>query len=280
MDAITYLLGFLREGFYQIIQKVYNANLALTMRFFTGCALVFSLVTGQIMGGSWMIIGHRGACGYSPENTLASFSRALEIGVDAVELDVHLAKSGELVVIHDETVDRVTHGRGKVADKTLAELKGYTLEGGEKIPTLEEVFDLVNRRCIINIELKGPSTAKPVADLIRKYLAERGWSSGDFFVSSFNHHELFAFHQLLPEVRTGALLEGIPLRYAAFAEEMQATHVVLNHHTVNQEFVRDAHTRGLKVFVYTVDDPDAMKELLAMGVDGIISNYPDRCFLR
>jgi len=226
--------------------------------------------------GDVVIIGHRGACGYAPENTLASFAKALEIGVDAVELDVHLTKSKELVVIHDETVDRVSNGKGFVADKTLAELKKYTLEGGEKIPTLDQVCDLIDRRCIINIELKGASTAKPVAELIRNRVQEKGWSFEHFFVSSFNHHELFAFHQLLPEVQTGALLEGIPFRYAAFAEDIGATHVVLYYQTVNQAFIEDAHNRELKVFVYTVDDQEAMKRLIEMGVDGIITNYPDR----
>ncbi len=224
-----------------------------------------------------MIIGHRGACGHAPENTLASFSKALEIGVDTVELDVHLAKTGELVVIHDETVDRVANGKGFVADKTIEEIKEYTLELGEKIPILNEVFDLINRRCIINVELKGPSTAKPVADLIRTYVVEKGWSYENFFVSSFNHHELFAFHQLLPEVQTGALLAGIPFHYAAFAQDIGATHAILYLHTVNKEFVNDAHMRGLQVFVYTVNNPDDIKHLLDMGVDGIITNYPDRC---
>jgi len=228
------------------------------------------------MGESPKIIGHRGACGHAPENTLASFAKALEIGVDAVELDVHLEKSGKLVVIHDERIDRVANGKGLVADKSIEELKQYDLQWGEKIPTLDEVFDLINRRCIINVELKGSSTAKPVADLIKKYVAEKGWSFEHFFVSSFNHHELFGFHQLLPEVQTGALLAGIPFHYAAFAEDIEATHVVLHFLTVNKEFINDAHLRGLQVFVFTVDDSDDMRHLLEMGVDGIISNYPDR----
>jgi glycerophosphoryl diester phosphodiesterase len=226
--------------------------------------------------GDNVIIGHRGACGHAPENTLSSFAKALELGVDGVELDVHLAKSGELVVIHDETVDRVSNGKGLVADKTLAELKTYSLEGGETIPTLDQVCDLIDKRCIINIELKGDSTAKPVAELIKKYVLEKGWRFDHFFVSSFNHHELFSFHQLLPEVQTGALLEGIPFHYAAFAHDIGATHIVLYFHTVNRAFIQDAHNRGLKVFVYTVNDPKEMQRQLELGVDGIITNYPDR----
>ncbi len=234
------------------------------------------MIACSLIGETPKIIGYRGACGHAPENTLASFSKALEMGVDAVELDVHLEKSGKLVVIHDERIDRVANGKGLVADKTIEELKQYDLEWKEKIPTLDEVFDLIDRRCVINVELKGPSTAKPVADLIKKYVAEKGWRFEHFFVSSYNHHELFAFHQLLPEVQTGALLEGIPFRYAAFAEDIDATHVVLFFRSINKEFVHDAHRRGLQVFVYTVNEPEDMPRLLEMGVDGIITNYPDR----
>ncbi len=246
------------------------------MKLLMSFALLFFVITCTTIEGGPVIIGHRGACGHAPENTLASFAKALEIGVDAVELDVHLAKSGEIVVIHDETVDRVSDGNGFVADKTLEELKEYTLEWGEKIPTLNQVFDLIDKRCIINVELKGLLTARPVAELIRKYVLEKGWRFEDFFVSSFNHHELFTFHQLLPDVQTGALLEGIPFHYAAFAEDIGATHIVLYLYAVNKEFIEDAHKRGLQVFVYTVNDPNEMKLLVDMGVDGIITNYPDR----
>lgn len=234
------------------------------------------MIINKRLEGDITIIGHRGACGHAPENTLASFTKALQIGVDIVELDVHLIKSGELVVIHDETVNRVSNGKGFVADKTLEEIKEYILEDGEKIPTLDEVCDLINRRCIINIELKGDATARPVAELIRNRVSEKGWSFEHFFVSSFNHHELFTFHQLLPQVQTGALLEGIPFLYAAFATDIGASHVVLHYHTVNEAFIQDAHNRGLQVFVYTVNDQEDMERLIGMGVDGIISNYPDK----
>ena len=244
---------------------------------FASFALFFFSLTGTSLEGRPVIIGHRGASGHAPENTLASFAKALEFKVDAIELDVHLSKSGELIVIHDETLDRTTNGKGAISKKTLDELEQYTCEGNEKIPTLNEVFDLVQRRCIINVELKGALTGQPVADLIKKYVEEKGWTYEDFFVSSFNHHELFTFHELLPTVKTGALLEGIPFHYAAFAEDIGATHAVLHSQTVNKEFVEDAHKRGLLVFVYTVNDPLTMTLLQDMGVDGIITNYPDRC---
>ncbi len=198
-----------------------------------------------------MIIGHRGACGYAPENTLLSFSKAIEMGVDAIELDVHTCKSGELIVIHDDTLDRTTNGKGEVSQLTLSQIKEFRCDQDQKIPTLEEVFNLVQKQCIINIELKGLNTANPVADLIQKFVSEKKWSYDNFFVSSFDHPELVVFHQLLPAVKTGALMEAIPVSYASFAIDAEATHAVLYCHTVNQTFVDDAHQKGLKVFVYT-----------------------------
>jgi glycerophosphoryl diester phosphodiesterase len=244
------------------------------MRFLISYTLVFFIFSYQQLQGDVVIIGHRGACGHAPENTLASFAKALEIGVDAVELDVHLAKSGELVVIHDETVDRVANGKGNVADKTLAELKEYTLVGKEKIPTLDQVCALIDKRCIINIELKGVSTARPVAHMIKNLVLKKGWDFEHFFVSSFNPFELRIFHQLLPMVKTGALLSAI---HPSFAEYVGATHVVLHYEHVNLECIQDARNHGLQVFVYTVNDPKDMKHLIEMGVDGIITDFPDRC---
>ena len=119
-------------------------------------------------------IGHRGATGYAPENTRASFAKALELGVDGIELDVHVCESGEVVVIHDERVDRTTNGKGKVREMSLPELKGFNSGTGEPILTLEEVLDFVNRRAIIDIELKAEGISHSVADVVLKYIREHG----------------------------------------------------------------------------------------------------------
>src|SRR3989344_9380836 len=119
-------------------------------------------------------IGHRGACGYAPENTLKSFQRAIDLGVDAIELDVQLCKSGELIVMHDNTVDRTTDGSGFIKKLKLKDLKKLDAGEGERIPTLEEVLNLVDRRVKVNIELKGPKTAKPALKLIDEYIKKKG----------------------------------------------------------------------------------------------------------
>lgn len=228
-------------------------------------------------------IGHRGAMGYEPENTLRSFQKAIELGADMVELDVHLCKSGELVVIHDDTVNRTTNGRGFVVKMTLAELKKLDAGKGQTIPTLGEVLDFVDKRVGVNIELKGKKTAKAVADTVRHYVS-RGWSENAFIVSSFDQKELREFRQYNSNARVGALmrskiriLRGKEIRdLLDFAKLIRAysIHVPLRKFSVN--FLRQARELDFKVFVWTVDSPDDIEKLKEAGVDGIFSNFPDR----
>jgi len=221
-------------------------------------------------------IGHRGAMGYEPENTIASFRRALELKVDAVELDVYCCKTGELVVIHDDKVGRTTDGKGYVVEKTFAELRSLDAGKGEKIPTLEEVLDSVDKKAVVNIELKGPNTAKPVSGVIGKYIREKGWLADLFWVSSFNHYELRIFKELFTEIKIGALITGIPLDCAEFGKKLTVQSVNLCIKFITKDFVDDAHQKGMKVFVWTVNDPDDIKKMRALEVDGIFSNFPDR----
>lgn len=221
-------------------------------------------------------IGHRGALGYAPENTLKSFQKALKLNVDAVELDIYVCKTGELVVIHDDKVDRTTNGNGYVIEKTFEELRSLDAGDGEKIPTLEEVLDLIDKKVRVNIELKGVGTAKPVYELIENYVKNKDWKYDDFLISSFNHYELSEFNELNPEIEIGALLTGIPIGFAEFAEKVNASYVNPCIEFINKEFVDDIHYRGMKVFVWTVNDLDDIKRMKDLGVDGIFSNFPDR----
>lgn len=220
-------------------------------------------------------IGHRGACGYEPENTLRSFEKALELGVDMIELDVHLCASGEIVVIHDNRVDRTTNGSGYVSAMSLDELGKLDAGKGERIPLLGEVFDLVKGRAQVNVELKGSGTARPVFELIEEQV-KGGESCDDFLVSSFNHYELLEFLRYDTAIRIGALTEGIPLGYAEFAERLHASSVNISLEFICREFVDDAHQRGMKVFVYTVNDPEDIDLVKSLGADGAFSNFPDR----
>ena len=223
-----------------------------------------------------LIIAHRGASGYEPENTLLSFRRAIELKADAIELDVHLCKTGELVVIHDEKINRTTDGKGKVADFSLEKLKQYDAGKGEKIPTLIEVLDLVNRMTEVHIELKGMGTAGPTANLIKEYLTKKKWQEGDFLVSSFEHEELSKFHRLLPKVRIGILFHKIKEDPIVTAQRMEAYSIHLSYAQLSEEMISKAHQAGLKVFTYTINKQKHMQKAIELGVDGVFSNYPDR----
>jgi glycerophosphoryl diester phosphodiesterase len=161
-------------------------------------------------------IGHRGAKGYEPENTLISFEKAIDLNVDGIELDVHLSLDGEIMVIHDETIDRTTNGKGFVKNFTALELKEFG------IPTLIEVLDLVNRNCFINIELKGNGTDQPVIELMEHYILNKNWHYSGFLVSSFDWKMLEEVHLLNPKIRIGVLTEEFVGGALAFAKKIKA----------------------------------------------------------
>jgi len=221
-----------------------------------------------------LCFGHRGAAGHAPENTLAAVEKAISLGADWVEVDVY-AVEGELLVIHDDRLERTTNGVGYVAEQSLEYLRSLDAGNGEKIPFLWEVFEQVNRRAGVNVELKGPGTAAPVALLIDRYAKERGWRYEEFLVSSFDHHELRAIKHLQPKLRTGALILALPLEYARFAEALNAYSVHPGIECLDRAFVEDAHRRGLKVFVYTVNRRQDLARVIALGVDGVFTDYPE-----
>jgi len=221
-------------------------------------------------------IGHRGACAYAPENTFASFAKALELGVDMIELDVFCCGSGELVVIHDESVDRTTNGKGLVAEMDYDTLRGLDAGCGEKIPLLSEVFDLVDRRAKINIELKGEGVAVPVVALIERYVRGKGWSYDDFLVSSFDHSQLLDVRSINSQLKTGANIDSRDINYKHLLEGPGLYSIHPSVDIVDSLFVDDAHRMGLKVFVWTVVEPEDIERLKGLGVDGMFLNRPDR----
>lgn len=221
------------------------------------------------------IIAHRGASGYAPENTAAALKLALEQGADLIEVDVHTLPTGEVVLMHDHRVNRTTDGLGYVLDHSLPSLRKLNAGSGEAVPTLEEAIDIINHRVPLNIELKGPGSAASVARIVKKRLGS-GWQPSDFLASSFNHHEIMDFKRLVPEIDTVAMNDAIPLHYAAFAAPLQVVGIGPSDEFVDKAYVDDAHHRGLTVFVWTVNDPEEIGRMCALGVDGIFTDYPDR----
>lgn len=180
------------------------------------------------------------------------------------------------MVIHDDTLDRTTNGTGPVAGKSFAYLRSLDAGKGERIPTLEEVFDAVNRRAVINVELKGPGTAEPVVRLIEHYVKTRGWEYQDFLVSSFDHDQLQTAKSLGAEIRIGVLMDKKPRELAANAARLRAWSLHPGKRQVTRELVADAHKRGLKVFVYTINKPSEIIAMKELGADGVFTDFPDR----
>ncbi|GMT44270.1 MAG: glycerophosphoryl diester phosphodiesterase [bacterium] len=227
-----------------------------------------------------LIIGHRGASGTAPENTPASFEKAIRMGVEMIELDVHRCASGELVVIHDEKINRTTSGKGLVSDKTLHELQQADAGDGERIPTLHEVLSLVNRRAKVNIELKGSGVAVSTADLLHYYKENRGWQTGDFYISSFDHQQLMQFRELDHFTKIGILYEKHPHGFVVLAKALKATSVNIPMRVVSPELVNEIHGHRLEVWVYTVNNPRLLKRLQELNVEALFTNYPDRFLYR
>lgn len=221
-------------------------------------------------------IGHRGARGHAPENTLLSMKKALAFGVHGIEFDIQLSSDGEPVVIHDDTLERTTNGKGSVADFTLHELQRLDAGEGEKIPSLRNVLDIVDKRCRLFIELKAEYATAPVAGIIKDYTTRHGWSYEQLYICAFDHAQLVHTRRLNPHIHTCALIAGIPVSLAAIAEEASAWAINPNVHHINQALVNDAHQRGLKVLTWTANDPRDIARAKALKVDGIISDYPDR----
>ena len=221
-------------------------------------------------------IGHRGACGHAPENTLLSMRKALELRVHGFEFDVQLSKDGEPVIIHDETLERTTNGTGNVCDYCVKELQEFDAGKGEKIPSLRNVFDMVDKRCRLFIELKAEHSTLPVVELLTHYVKHEGWSYEQFYLCSFDHFQIDAARKANSDIRTCALMVCVPISLAAMADDAGAGSLNPCIHHISQALVDDAHRRKLKVFTWTVNTPADVAKAKALGVDGIISDFPDR----
>jgi glycerophosphoryl diester phosphodiesterase len=224
------------------------------------------------VGGNDLVIvtGHRGAAGLEPENTMRSFKRALALGVDQVELDVHLTKDRELVVIHDSTVDRTTNGSGSVQAYTLDEIQTLDAGEGERVPTLQEVIDLVKGQAVLQIELKGLGVEEAVVEKV-----EANGIVDEVVLTSFRHYMVRKVKTINPKVSTGVLFSCLPLDVSRLARDAGAEGLHPNVNYIDAHLVEDGHRYGLEVRAWNTDDPKKMRWLLTLGVDAIGSNRPD-----
>jgi glycerophosphoryl diester phosphodiesterase len=217
-----------------------------------------------------IIFGHRGAAGHEPENTVLSVQRGIELGSDWIEVDVYSVEH-ELVVFHDKTLGRMTNGRGFLMRKSLAYLRSLDAGKGQKIPFLREIVEAMKGRAGLNIELKGPGTAGPVA----RFLKGRSSLPG-VLVSSFDHAQLRLFRSLENRIPAGYLFSKARARDVETARKAGAFSIHCAMKGLKESIVREAHACGMKVFVFTVNDPADLRRMSDMGVDGVFTDYPDR----
>ncbi len=237
---------------------------------------IFLIESCNMTGTKPLVIGHRGAMGHETENTLASVQKALDLGVDMIEIDVFKIYSGEIVVFHDERVERLSNSGGLIEDYNIVDLKQLILDGNHKIPMLQDVLKLINNKVALNIELKGANTADRVNYITSVYVRDRGWSPENFIISSFNWDELKKMRELNSDIQIAVLTEDDPLDAIDIAKELNAVAINPNYKKLTQENTAKIKEEGFKVYTWTVNEPEDIERMEDFGVDGIITNYPER----
>jgi glycerophosphoryl diester phosphodiesterase len=216
-------------------------------------------------------IGHRGACGHAPENTLASIEQAIALGCAFTEVDVQRTADGSLVLLHDPSVDRTTDGKGLVEETNLDDLQQLDAGDGQKIPTLEEALQTADGRIGLILELKSEGLAYDLIAIVRA-----SGFAGSIIYASFLHDDLQHIRRIEPDARTLVLFKGLPKNPVAEAAQIQATHVGLRFDKATAPLMHAFHKVGLIVFVYTVNKAKDIQRMRTLGVDGIVSDRPER----
>ena len=216
-------------------------------------------------------IGHRGAAGHAPENTLAAIQRGIELGVDFVEIDVRRTADGVLVALHDATVNRTTNGKGRVDTLSLQTLKTFDAGKGERIPTVEEVLKTAAGRTGLMLELKAVGLAHLAVQAVRN-----AQFHSSVIYASFLHAELAHVRETAPEGTLMVLFDKLPSAPEVYAMQYHPTYVGLRHNTLTRGLIDAFHREKLLVCVYTANHPKDIKRVLSLGVDGVISDFPER----
>lgn len=205
-------------------------------------------------------IAHRGYPVNYPENTLSSFQAAIDIGFSHMELDVHMSKDGIPVVMHDHTIDRMTDGAGEIRDYTLEELKNFTINSNEKIPTLEEALQLAKDRIMVSIELKKPrlypGIEQKVYELIQKLEME-----GQTYIISFNHDSLRKLRTLSDDIQIGPLVNKVRRAHYRLIQKLNANYFAVNYNAIKEKHIRKCENMGVQLVVWTVNSKEEMKKM-------------------
>lgn len=227
------------------------------------------------------IVGHRGAAGLAPENTLKAFKIGCENNADVVECDIHLSKDKKLIVIHDGILDRTTNGKGWVKDYTFEELRKLDAGDGEKIPTLEEVINIVfkfNKKLIIEIKAEDWQTAEELTNAFIVFLSEHKNIISNIFIHSFWHEVVKNIKQKFPEVQTFIIMMlGLsPEKMLQLILDSKANGAAIENDYISSELVSLAHKNNLSLNAWLLNDQNSFDKMKKLGVDGLITNYPGR----
>lgn len=216
------------------------------------------------------VVGHRGAAGLMPENTIKGFRHAIELGVDYVECDVHLSRDRQLMVIHDTTVDRTTNGHGAIRDLTAARIRSFDAGQGEQVPTLDEVLETVRHEVHLLIELKGIGVERAAVEAVKAH-----GMVDEVTFSSFALERLAAVRAMGPEYRVRAILPNPTDFELARAAELKAVGIDIRYTNVCLAAIEAAHALGMDVLAWNPDHWHEQQAMIALGVDGVSSNRPD-----
>jgi glycerophosphoryl diester phosphodiesterase len=216
-------------------------------------------------------IGHRGAAGYAPENTLAAVQKGIDLGVDFVEIDVRRTADGVLVALHDATINRTTNGKGRVEALALRELRAFDAGKGERVPTVEEILKVADGRTGLMLELKSAGIAHSTVQAVR----QAGFHHPIVY-ASFLHDELIQVRAVDPKAALMVLLEKVPRAAGAYARQYHAAYVGLRHDRASRSVIDALHDAAVLVWVYTANSVADIRRALSFGVDGVISDFPDR----
>ncbi|MBT7624493.1 MAG: glycerophosphodiester phosphodiesterase [Flavobacteriaceae bacterium] len=238
--------------------------------------LALSIVSCSSPNKNPLIVGHRGAMGHVTENTIPSIKKAVELGVDGIEIDVFKCKSGEIIVFHDKKLDRLTNSSGYIEDLSYDSINKIKVMGEYRIPELIEVINILPNEIFLNIELKGEETAKKVNEIITEFINKTESKLDRFIISSFNWSELEKFRSFNSKIPIAILTDNNPLNAIPVAKKLNAVAINPNYKLLNKYVVNQIKKEGLKIFPYTVNSINDIDKMKNLGVDGIITNYPER----
>ena len=223
-------------------------------------------------------IGHRGACGYVAENTIESIEKAIELGVDGIEIDIFKCKSGELVLFHDQTLSNLVGRPEKIEKLTLEELSECLINNKYSIPTLKKVLEKFKTPLFVNIELKGVDAAVSTSNMLNKFISKEKWQESSFIISSFQWKELEKLREVNKTIPIGILIDRKKTINDAieFANAINAQAIHPYFTLLNKKNVKKIKNNNFKIFTWTVNNKKDIEYIRMLNIDGIISSYPDR----